>query len=76
MLPFIKDIPLGYGPQKNIAYAINQLSVNILLGKNGDDIMVSPNWPRPLWRIQSSTLVWYPRAKAIGVKRKELHKRM
>lgn len=75
MLPFIKNIPLGYGPQKNIGYAINQLSANILSGKNGDDIMVSPNWPRPLWRIQSSTRVWYPRAKANGVKRKELHKR-
>lgn len=76
MLPLIKDIPLGYGPQKNIGYAINQLSNNILSGKAGADIMVSPNWPRLLWRIQSSTQVWYPRAKANGVKRKELYKQM
>lgn len=73
MLPFIKDIPLGYGPNKNVGYAINQLSLNILSKSTGDDILISPNWPRPLWKIQSSSSVWYPWAKANGLKKKELY---
>lgn len=72
MLPFIKDIPLGYGPNKNIGKAFKELARNIISLNGGKDLFVSPNWPRFLWKIQASLLVWYPYAKKNGIKRKRL----
>lgn len=72
MLPFLKDIPLGYGPNKNIGIALQKLSQNILSLNQGEDLFITPNWPRFLWKIQASLCFWYPRAKKNGLKRKEL----
>ena len=72
MLPFLKDIPLGYGPNKNIGIALQKLSQNILSLNQGEDLFIAPNWPRFLWKIQASLCFWYPRAKKNGLKRKEL----
>lgn len=72
MLSFLKNIPLGHGPNKNIGIAFQKLSCNILSLNKGKDLFISPNWPRFLWKIQSSLNFWYPRAKKNGLKRKEL----
>lgn len=72
MQPFIKDIPLGYGPNKNIGNALKEMACNIENFESGNDIFISPNWPRFLWRIQASLSVWYPRARKNGLKRREL----
>ncbi len=72
MLPFITDIPIGHGPNKNIGHALNELSDNIERLTSGKDLFVSPNWSRSLWKIQSSLFFWYPRAKKNGVKIKHL----
>jgi hypothetical protein len=72
MLPFLKDIPLGYGPNKNIGIALQKLSQNILSLNQGEDLFIAPNWPRFLWKIQASLCFWYPRAKKNGLKREEL----
>lgn len=72
MLPFLKDIPLGHGPNKNIGIAFQKLVCNILSLSKGEDLFISPNWPRFLWKIQASLFVWYPRAKKNGLKRKEI----
>lgn len=74
MLPFIKDIPLGYGPNKNIGNALKELVCNIKYSDSGKDIFISPNWPRFLWRIQASLSVWYPRARKNGLNRRELYR--
>lgn len=77
MLPFVADIPIGYGPNKNIGNALDELASNIAALESGKDLFVSPNWVRFLWKIQASLFVWYPRAKKNGVKRKNLkHKVM
>ncbi len=76
MLPFIKDIPLGHGPNKNIGIALRKLSCNILSLNKGEDLFVSPNWPRFLWKIAASFCFWYPKAKKNGVKRKRLKDRV
>lgn len=76
MLPFIKDIPMGHGPNKTIGRALCNLSANIISRSTGKNIFVSPAWPRLLWKIQSSASFWYPRAKANGLKRKELLSRI
>ncbi len=72
MLPFLKDVPLGHGPNKNIGIALQKLSQNILSLNKGENVFISPNWPRFLWKIAASLCFWYPRAKKNGLKRKEL----
>ncbi len=72
MLPFLKDIPLGHGPNKNIGIAFQKLSQNILSLNQAEDLFISPNWPRFLWKIQASLCVWYPRAKKNELKKEEL----
>ncbi len=72
MLAFVKNIPFGHGPNKNIGIALQKLSQNIISLNQGEDMFISPNWPRFLWKIQSSLSFWYPRAKKNGLKRKEL----
>lgn len=73
MLAFIKDVPLGHGPNKNIGTALQKLSQNILFRSQGEDLFISPNWPRFLWKIQASLFFWYPRAQKNGLKRRDLY---
>ncbi len=75
MLPFLKDVPLGHGPNKNIGTALQELSQNILSQNQGKDLFISPNLPRFLWKIASSFCFWYPKAKKNGLKRKGLKER-
>ena len=76
MLPFLKDIPLGHGPNKNIGKAFKELACNITSLSSGKDIFISPNWSRFLWKIQASLFVWYPRAKKNGLKKCDLFKQI
>lgn len=76
MLPFIKDIPLGHGPNISLGKAIKEFTKNILNSSAGKDIFVTVNYPKFLWRIQSSILVWLPRAKANGLKISDLFRKM
>ena len=72
MLPFLKDIPLGHGPNKNIGRSFKELACNITALDGGKDLFISPNWPRLLWKIQASLLYFYPLAKKNGLKKKDL----
>lgn len=76
MLPFISDIPLGHGPNKNLGKAVKSLADNILTRKSDTDILISPNWSRTLWKIQGTLFVWYPRAKANGLKLKDIKRKL
>lgn len=76
MYPLVKDIPLGHGPNKNIGHTLKDLAHHVLSGCSGTEHLISVNWPRFLWRIQSSTLVWYPRAKDNGLNKQAMFKRM
>lgn len=70
MLPYLKNISLGRGPNKNIGRAVQELAGNIMSKNTAKDLFVSPNWPRFLWKIQCSLYFWYPLGKKNGVKRK------
>lgn len=74
MLPFLKDVPLGHGPNKNIGIALWELSRNILSLNQGEDLFISPNWPRFLWKIASSFIFWYPKAKKNGLKKRRIRR--
>lgn len=75
MLPFIADVPLKHGPNKNIGYAISNLASNLRNQRSGKDIFVSPNWPRFLWRMQSTKFVWMPRARSNSLKKQDLYRK-
>ena len=75
MLKFISNIPLGHGPNKNLGYAMKSLAKNILDQKSDKDILISPNWPRIMWKIQATFLVWYPCAKKNGLKLRDIGKK-
>lgn len=76
MLPFTANVPLKHGPNKNIGYAISNLATNLLNKKSGEDKFVSPNWPRFLWKIQSTKFFWMPHAKSNGLKKQDLYRRV
>ena len=76
MMPLIKNIPLGYGPNKNIGESLQDFAANILQGTGGEDSFVNPNWPRFLWKIQSSLYVWHPSAKQNGMTKKDVLRRL
>lgn len=73
MLPYIASVPLGHGPNKNLGHALTLLTQNIKAGKGGEDLFISPNYPKWLWKMNASMFFWYPRAKANGLKRKALY---
>lgn len=75
MQPFIRNIPAGHGPNKSIGSALKKLADNINNRKSGDDMFVSPNFPRFLWK-KSGNRFWYRQAKENGLKIKDLYKRM
>ena len=76
MFRFTSHIPLGHGPNKNFGHAINCLAENILNQKSGDDLLISPNYSRTVWKIQGTYFFWYKLAMKNGVKWKDLRKRL
>lgn len=76
MLSFTVNIPLKHGPNKNIGYAISSLAANLRYKKSGKDSFVSPNWPRFLWRMQSTKFFWIPRARSNSLKKQDLYRRV
>lgn len=73
MIPMLKDIPMGHGPNKSIFNVLECFSANIMGKKAGEDIYFSPDWPRWLWKIQASFCVWYPRARANKLTKRDLY---
>lgn len=45
---------------------------NALEKRSDENILFSPNWWRAMWKIQATTLVWYPAAKKNGLRMKDI----
>lgn len=73
MIGSIKDVPIGHGPKKNLGEMLNILAKNILDCKSGDDLLISPNFPRFAFRI-AGNMFWNSKAKSNGLKKKDLFK--
>lgn len=77
MIPLVKYIPMGHGPNKNLGNALNKMANDIANEQSsGEVVLLNVNWPRIMWKIQSSQLVWHPRAKKNGLSKRDLHKRL
>lgn len=77
MLLFVKYVPMGYGPNKNIGRALKKMAEHIVNKEgNGQVQLMNISWPRFLWKIQASQQLWHPRAKKNGLTKKDLYERL
>jgi len=71
MLPMIKNVPIGHGPKKNLGKAFKQLASNILKCTSEENIFITANFPRVLYKL-GAEMGWRQSIKANGLKRKDL----
>lgn len=70
-LSSLGKVPLGKGPKKNLGTAFNQLATHILAGTSDDNIYLSINFPRFLYKW-AGQLGWRQSIKANKLKVKDL----
>ncbi|MCY6958560.1 NADPH-dependent FMN reductase family protein [Clostridium brassicae] len=71
MIPGLKDVPIGRGPKKNLEKTFKQLSNNILKCTSEENIFITANFPRFLYKL-AAEMGWRKFIKANGLKRKDL----
>ncbi|MDF2803084.1 MAG: hypothetical protein K0S61_2987 [Anaerocolumna sp.] len=69
----IKKVPLGHGPKKSLGKALTTLTDNILDGKEAENMYISPDFPRILFKLMADSH-WNSLAKSFGNKKKDLLK--
>lgn len=74
MIGSIKNVPLGHGPKKNLGNTVSILAKNIIECKSGEELLISPNFPKFAFRI-AGNMFWNSKAKANGLKKKDLFKK-
>lgn len=74
MFSYLKQVPLGKGPLKNLGRAMSQLSNAILTNNSAESLFIQPNFPRFLWRLSSTYFFWHRQAKHYGLRPKDLRK--
>ena len=65
------NVPIGYGPKKNLGLAMKKMVDMILNCRSGDDIYINPNFPRILYKLGGEK-GWRKAIRANGLKRKDL----
>jgi multimeric flavodoxin WrbA len=71
MMVMIENVPMGHGPKKSLGKAFRELANNILNGTSQENIFISPNFPRILYKL-AAEMEWRKAIKANGLKRKDL----
>ena len=71
MMGSIKDVPLGHGPTKNLGIALTVLKDNINKNLSGEDMYISPNFPRFLFLL-SANRFWISKAKSNKINKKDI----
>jgi hypothetical protein len=66
MLASIKNVPIGHGPKKNLGKAFKQLAGNILKCTSEENIFVTANFPRVLYKL-AAEMGWRQSIKANGL---------
>lgn len=74
MISFIKAVPDGHGPKKNLTCALREMAGNIAQGKSGETLVFELNYPALAYKWQAE-YGWRMSAKKNGLKRKDLDKR-
>lgn len=74
MISFIKAIPDGHGPKKNLTCALREMAGNIAQGRSGETLVFELNYPAFAYKWQAE-YGWRASAKKNGLKRRDLDKR-
>lgn len=75
MIPMLKGVPAGKGPKKNLSKALEALAKAILSCQSGETLLVSPNFPRWLYR-KAAEQGWKKQIKNNGLSAKDLSARL
>lgn len=71
MITATESIPLGHGPKKNLGKALKKISENILKNSPGQNIFITANFPRFLYKF-SAEMGWKQLIKKNGLQKKDL----
>jgi multimeric flavodoxin WrbA len=71
MLAGLSNVPAGKGPKKNSSSALRELANAFWERKSGDNLFVTPNFPRFLY-ISGGNMGWRMQAKQNGLKIRDL----
>lgn len=71
MLIGLKNVPVGRGPKKNLGKALTQLSYNILKCHQDENLFITANFPRILYKL-AAEMGWRQAVKENGLKREDL----
>ena len=75
MLSALTGVPDGKGPKKNLSEALKTVVRNIGAGTTSDNIFISPNIPRFIYRL-GAEMGWRQQIKGNGLKTKDLYVKM
>lgn len=75
MLGNIENVPSGHGPKKDFGIALKNLGENISNGNSAENLCITANFPRFLYKI-SGNYGWVQAAKKNGLKKKDLYRRL
>ena len=71
MITALKGVEIGYGPKKNLDVELKELSNNILKKSSGEDIFITANFPRRMYKLLSE-IGWRKSIKDNWLKKKDL----
>lgn len=72
MLQSLQSVPIGHGPKKNMEKAFKLLVNNILKCTSGENIFITPNFPRIAYKL-AAEMGWRQTVKANGLRRRDLN---
>lgn len=72
MLISTKNIPIGYGPKKNLGKALKTFSSNILNQKSEENIIITANFPRIAYKLAAEA-GWRQKLKMNGLQVKDIN---
>ncbi len=72
----LRSISLGRGINKNLCKALDTLAENIMCCATAEELFIVPNCPRFVWKQLAHTFMWRANAKANGVSKGEMYRRL
>lgn len=75
MIQSLSGVPDGQGPKKNFSHALDALASHINTGSEGEDIYISPNFPRIGYKI-GAEMGWRHQLKMNGLNKKDIDRRL
>lgn len=76
MVGFLKNVPLGHGPLKNLGKAMHSMADSINSGGSGEIMLINPNFPRFVWKYMGAHSFWNKTAQKNGLTKKDILRKL